>query len=177
MCVCVPGDELVRSTGNQLYEGHLLLSGQVHRQLGVEVSPQGQLVILQLVLPRLQSVLKRLHMDREGTHRENRNSHPLTETGHLGHTHFSLPLSISFSPFLSRSSPIDCMSSFSSHSGTPSLLPTPPPPFPPSLAHPVSGQHLGSVLVLDLDDTRRLYPGLSVHLDRNTLISQDRDLH
>lgn len=45
------------------------------------------------------------------------------------------------------------------------------------LSHPVSGEHLSSVLVLDLDDSWRLDPGLTVHLDGNPLITQDGDLH
>lgn len=43
--------------------------------------------------------------------------------------------------------------------------------------HPVSGEHLCPILVDDLDDAGRLDPGLSVHLDRNSLFPQDGDLH
>ena len=43
--------------------------------------------------------------------------------------------------------------------------------------HPVPGEHLGAVLVLDLDDAGRLDPGLSVHLDGNSLVAQDGDLY
>lgn len=50
-------------------------------------------------------------------------------------------------------------------------------PPPPSLSHPVSGEHLSSVLVLDLDDSRWLDPGLTIHLNGNPLITQDGDLH
>lgn len=41
----------------------------------------------------------------------------------------------------------------------------------------VSGEHLCSVLVDDLDDARRLDPGLSVHLHGDPLLPQDGDLH
>lgn len=44
-------------------------------------------------------------------------------------------------------------------------------------AHPVSRQHLGSVLVLDLDDAGRLDPGFSIYLHRDALIPPDSDLH
>lgn len=43
--------------------------------------------------------------------------------------------------------------------------------------HAVSGEHLGSVLVLDLDDSGRLDPRLAVHLNGNSLVAQDGDLH
>lgn len=43
--------------------------------------------------------------------------------------------------------------------------------------HPVSGEHLGSVFVLDLDDSRWLDPGLPVYLNGNTFIAQDGYLH
>ena len=42
---------------------------------------------------------------------------------------------------------------------------------------PVPCQHLGAVLVDDLDDPGGLDPGLSVHLHRDALVSQDGDLH
>lgn len=45
------------------------------------------------------------------------------------------------------------------------------------MSHPVSGEHLSSVLVLNLDDSGRLDPRLPIHLDGNALITQDRDLH
>lgn len=43
--------------------------------------------------------------------------------------------------------------------------------------YPVSGEHLGPVLVDDLDNAGRLDPGLSVHLHGNALLPQDGDLH
>lgn len=43
--------------------------------------------------------------------------------------------------------------------------------------YPVSGEHLGPVLVDDLHDTGRLDPGLPVHLHRDPLLPQDGDLH
>lgn len=43
--------------------------------------------------------------------------------------------------------------------------------------HPVSGEHLGSVFVLDLDDSGGLDPGLTVYLNGNTFIAQDGYLH
>lgn len=59
----------------------------------------------------------------------------------------------------------------------PHLLSPSPPHHPAYLPHPVSGEHLRSVLVLDLDNSGRLDPGLAVHLDGNALVSQDGDLH
>lgn len=44
-------------------------------------------------------------------------------------------------------------------------------------SYPVPGEHLGPVLVDDLDDAGRLDPRLSVHLHRNPLLPQDGDLH
>lgn len=43
--------------------------------------------------------------------------------------------------------------------------------------HPISGQHLGSILVLDLNHSRRLDPGFSIHLNRHSFIPQDGNLH
>ncbi|TNN79067.1 hypothetical protein EYF80_010746 [Liparis tanakae] len=111
----LPRDELLCRSGAHLHHGGLLLRGQIHGLLRVEMRPQRMLVVLQLVLPRLQ--------------------HP------------KIPHSYYLKPFRSF------------------------PPSPPS--HPVSGEHLGSVLVLDLDDAGRLDPGLAVHLDGNSLIPQD----
>lgn len=45
------------------------------------------------------------------------------------------------------------------------------------MPHPVSSEHLSSVLVLDLDDSRRLDPGLTIYLNGNPLITQDGDLY
>lgn len=59
----------------------------------------------------------------------------------------------------------------------PHLLSPSPVHHPASLPHPVSGEHLRSVLVLDLDNSGGLDPGLAVHLDGNALVSQDGDLH
>lgn len=44
-------------------------------------------------------------------------------------------------------------------------------------AHPVPCQHLGSVLVLDLDDAGRLDPGFSIHLHGDAFVPPDGDLH
>lgn len=43
--------------------------------------------------------------------------------------------------------------------------------------HPVPGQGLGAVFVDDLDVTRRLDPGLPVHLNRDAFVPQDGDLY
>lgn len=43
--------------------------------------------------------------------------------------------------------------------------------------HSISGQHLGSILVLDLNNSRRLDPGFSIHLNRHSFISQDGNFH
>lgn len=53
----------------------------------------------------------------------------------------------------------------------------PPPGIPAREAHPVPGQHLGSVLVLDLDDAGGLDPGFSIHLHGDALVPADGDLH
>lgn len=41
----------------------------------------------------------------------------------------------------------------------------------------VSGEHLRSVLVDNLDDAGRLDPGFSIHLYGDALLPQDGDLH
>lgn len=43
--------------------------------------------------------------------------------------------------------------------------------------HPIACEGLCAVLVDDAYVSWRLDPGLSIHLDRNPLIPQDRDLH
>lgn len=45
------------------------------------------------------------------------------------------------------------------------------------MSHTISGEHLSSILVLDLNDSRRLDPGLTVHLNGNPLITQDSNFH
>lgn len=44
-------------------------------------------------------------------------------------------------------------------------------------SYPVSGEHLGPVLVDNPNVSRRLDPGLSVHLHRHALLTQDGNLH
>jgi len=56
----LPRDELLCRSGAHLHHGGFLLRSQIHGLLRVEVWPQRMLVVLQLVLPRLQRVLKRL---------------------------------------------------------------------------------------------------------------------
>ena len=45
------------------------------------------------------------------------------------------------------------------------------------MSHTISGEHLSSILVLDLNESRRLDPGLTVHLNGNPLITKDSNFH
>ena len=44
-------------------------------------------------------------------------------------------------------------------------------PLPAAVTHPVPGEHLDAVFVCDLDDSRLLDPGLSVHLHWHLLVT------
>lgn len=159
----LPCNELLGSPGTHLHQGGLFLCSQIHRLLWVEVRPQRRLIILQFVFPWLQCVLKRLQEKIKGWL-------------YLLCIAILLKLDPLPSPLLPRAQPPYLSKSLYSLN---TIFQTPSAPSwaPLPLSHPVSGEHLSSVFVLDLDDTRRLNPGLTIHLNGNPLITQDSDLH
>lgn len=134
---CLPCNELLCSSGTQLYQGSLLLCSQIHRLLRVEVRPQRGLIVLQFVLPWFQRALKCLWAK--------------------SHIHHGKLFLWKF-PLLN----FPCNNYYT---------------LSRTLSYPVSGEHLSSVLVLDLNDSRRLDPGLAIHLNGNPLITQDGNFH
>lgn len=56
-----PGDEILCGPSAHLDERGLLLCGQIHRVLRIQMRPQRRLVVFQFILPRLQRVFKRLY--------------------------------------------------------------------------------------------------------------------
>lgn len=86
---CLPSNKLLCSTSAHLHQGGLLLCCQIHRLLWVQVRPQRRFIILQLVLPWLQCVFKRLQ-GKSKNQRDNYVSHrailvkfyPSTKTTH-----------------------------------------------------------------------------------------------
>lgn len=56
-----PGDEILCGSSTHLDEHGLLLCGQIHRVLRIQVRPQRRLVVFQFILPRLQRVFKCLY--------------------------------------------------------------------------------------------------------------------